>query len=234
MELKIDVDTKAIDTAFRLFPKSAGKAFARLVNDMAFSFKDVAPVILAKHFTIRNPGFVSSSIRVEKAKPGKNPVATVGSIERPGFTGWAEQAGETPKTGRAKRSIGLNARGGNMRGTAKKKSRLKRGLPLADSASMPLTGIMAVQAAIHRAVREQGAGARVIIREGGGFPEGLYEVTDKGGNGIPPEVRILQKFGENIVTEQVNWPEETIGRIAPWYSPERIFQDYIAPLFTGE
>jgi hypothetical protein len=59
---------------------SAGKAFARIVNDMAFSFKDAAPGILAKHFTIRNPGYVSQAFRVEKAKPGKNPVATVGPI----------------------------------------------------------------------------------------------------------------------------------------------------------
>jgi hypothetical protein len=121
-----------------------------------------------------------------------------------------------------------------MKGRPKPGATLDPKRPFVDSRTMPLTGTQAVQAAIHRAVREQGAGARVIIRESGGFPEGLYEVTDRGGNGIPPEVQILQKFGENIVTEQVNWPEETMGRIAPWYSPERIFQDYIAPLFTGK
>jgi hypothetical protein len=238
MELKINIDLKGVNTAFRLFPKSAAKSFARLVNDMAFSFKDAAPGILGKHFTIRNPAYVSQAFRVEKAKPGKNPVATVGPIvnekKYKNFTGWAEALGEPPKLKRAKRSIGLNARGGNMRGRPKPGATLDPKKPLADSRTIPLSGSQAVQAAIQRAFGEQGIGARVIIREGGGFPEGLYEVTDKGGDDLAPEVQILQKFGETIVTEQVNWPEETMARIAPWYSPERIFQDYIAPLFTGK
>jgi hypothetical protein len=238
MELKIGVDTKAVETAFRLFPKSAAKAFARIVNDMAFAFKDAAPGILGKHFTIRNPGYVSQAFRVEKAKPGKNPVATVGPIvnekKYKNFTGWAEALGEPPRLKRAKRSIGLNARGGNMKGKPKPGATLDPKRPLVDSRDMPLSGSQAVQAAIQKAVREQGIGARVIIREGAGFPPGLYEVTDKGGDGLAPEVQILQKFGETIVTEKVNWPDETMARIAPWFSPERIFQDYIAPLFTGK
>jgi hypothetical protein len=120
MEIRFSVDTKQRNTLLKVFPQEIRRARNRMLNDMAFSFKEIAPVVIAKMKTVRNEAFVKRQIQVEKATDSR-PEAVVGSVSiensssQGAFSGWAEDYGEKPKERRAFRSIGKNARGGSCR-----------------------------------------------------------------------------------------------------------------------
>jgi hypothetical protein len=239
MELKIDIDLKAINTAFKLFPKELKAATARMLNDMAFACREAAFSVIGRHYEVRKRNFVQSRFRVVKANksdPPSKQVAWWGSIANDRFTGWAEEVGEGAKTGRARRVIGAEARDGSMGGIAKKKYRLNQPKIL-NRADFPGYARRQTQGAINAAYKQHGIGATVILRDGGWLP-GLYEVTKApymdGDQQMGPEVRITQLFDQYIAENRFDWREETMNLVKPWFSPERLFQDYIAPLFTGK
>jgi hypothetical protein len=100
LAIKIEGDPlERVDTLFKLFPKEVKARIRDYLNDQAFAFKQKAPDILARRFTIRDPGFVKRVFQVEKAafaKDYRDMFARVGSASFRGkyggrFTGWIEQ-----------------------------------------------------------------------------------------------------------------------------------------------
>jgi len=75
---------------YRKAPDIMRKASVGMVNNLAFTLRGNVLEEIEESMTIRSPRFVSSSVRVERARSSA-PKATVGSIKRDRFTGWAEQ-----------------------------------------------------------------------------------------------------------------------------------------------
>ncbi|MFP3041837.1 hypothetical protein LQZ19_08445 [Treponema primitia] len=242
---RADIDTDKLDTAFRMFPAETQKMTARLLNDMAFAFKEIAPGVIDKHLTVRNKSFVASRFKVQKANPSQKPgdqesIAGSEYIEgdstHGAFTGWIEQMGgkaDIDTGGREHRLIGLNARGGSMTSQAKPKARMggKAGHVKVDSED--LTGLpegSRVQAAINMVFRSQGGDGRVIL-SGGGFRRGLYQVKEKK-NGNPPDVAILQDFTKPIRPRRFDWRAETAERVRAWFGSDYIFEHYMVTLLS--
>jgi hypothetical protein len=75
MEIKASVDDRALKALMKAFPKEILKAGQRLVNDMAFEFKAVAPAVIDKHMEVRNKSFVSRKPRwvFGLARAGRGP-----------------------------------------------------------------------------------------------------------------------------------------------------------------
>jgi hypothetical protein len=240
MRLKIDVDTKAINTAFRLFPKELKANTARMLNDMAFAAREAAVEIIGRHYEIRSPYFVQSRFKVKKASKSDPPdkqVAIWGSEEFRGFSGWAEKVGEAPKTGRARRAIGINARGGSMKGIVNKKLRLNRP-NIRRSTDFPGDAHRQTQGAINAAYREHGIGATVILG-GDHWMSGLYEITrepHKGMNNeqMGPDVEMVQLFDRDIAENRFDWREETMQEVQKTFTPDYLMANYISRAFLGQ
>jgi hypothetical protein len=85
---------------FRRMKQKSPKLFARasgnVLNSSAFGTRKLAIRNLKKNQIIRNAKFVSSSVRVNKARlsgPVAQMEAQTGSVERERFSGWREQEG---------------------------------------------------------------------------------------------------------------------------------------------
>jgi hypothetical protein len=64
------------------FRRESGKMAARMINDMAFEFKNRFPEVIASRYTIRDPGFIKKTIMIKKARPRSHMpsiVATAGT-----------------------------------------------------------------------------------------------------------------------------------------------------------
>jgi hypothetical protein len=71
-ELTFKMDISAMQQwlkAWQQFPRESGKFVAKMVNDMAFEFKDRFPEVIRSRYTIRDEGFIKKTIKVEKARP---------------------------------------------------------------------------------------------------------------------------------------------------------------------
>lgn len=247
------MDDKALRqwaAALEQFPKEARRQMARMLNDMAFAYKNLATPIINKHMTVRKKSFVSSSFRVQKANPHDSPSrmqALAGSIARDRFSGWAEQEGGAPTGNRHTRAFKKKARGGSMGKMPKQKARLHQG-DIIDAADLsgptvPTEGSRN-QLAIWLAAQKEGKGGRVILRgsgtgKGGGrtgpnrdkeFSSGLYTISH-----IKPEaasrfIRVdqLQEFDTEIVTKRIPWNEEIAAAVRKEFTPEHILNHYIA------
>jgi hypothetical protein len=262
---QIKIDDGPFKAIFKQYPAKARWACARLLNDMAFSLKKEAAAVIGKRMNVRNQGFVSRQLRVEKVKSTMsidNMIATGGSVaiepssNHGGFSGWAEQEGEPSPAfmkKRPMRSIGKNARGGSM-GALPQKKALLTSVAIIDmddllGPTMPSEASRA-QAAIAIAAANQGKKGRVILREGSGFPPGLYgiahvpkpgqyrkKIKNKGDKALPAKfikVELLQAFEEDIDTKRIPWMEEAVEKVKADYSPQYIFDHYIAPILTAK
>ena len=97
-------------------PRQFNRAAAMTLTSFAFGTSRKSRLIIKNRMTVRNERFVNSAIRTEKARqsaPMISQVATSGSIERPRFTGWAEQ--ELGKKTDRTRTASLFARGGGSK-----------------------------------------------------------------------------------------------------------------------
>ncbi|GMO27960.1 MAG: hypothetical protein Pg6A_15740 [Termitinemataceae bacterium] len=85
------------------YKKESPKMFAHLLNDMAFSFRNVAPKILANRYTIRNQRFVQQQFFVVKKATPNQDILNIEAIISSNYiankygskhTGWSEELGE--------------------------------------------------------------------------------------------------------------------------------------------
>ncbi len=121
------VDPKQLKDFQKFLKKAPVKLFkaqVNLINSLAFGLRKRIFTEIKGTMTIRNPGFLSRSVRVKKASKG-SPISIVGSVERRGFSGWKEQEkGSAP----IKKRVATNfARGGTWRGKIRPGLRVKPG-----------------------------------------------------------------------------------------------------------
>jgi hypothetical protein len=116
-----------LDKLKRFYRKAPGmfrRAGVGLSNNLAFKARGLVLAELEQSMTIRSPGFVKGSVRVQKARFG-NPTAEVGSIKRERFSGWAEQ--ESGKKTARTRTQSRIARSNNWKRRVAPRFRLKPG-----------------------------------------------------------------------------------------------------------
>lgn len=246
-----NVNMGTLHALFLRAPKQTGRAVSKFLNDEAFSYRELGPRVLKERLTIRNAAFVQSMFRVEKANPEQSPdkqVAKAGSIKTARFSGWAELVtGQEPER---KRTIGSNARGGDMEAQAQKGSRLLEGLELEKPSNFDdipeRMRIPAMLSILARNPDYTAAGHGLFIIEGGNWVPGLYRFqkgqtakwahSKKKGDYIKdkrdrwtyehPAVTRVQTFGKAPKGQRYNWPQITIERLRAWFKPADVWAQY--------
>lgn len=99
---------------YKQAPKTFGRSVVGMLNGLAFHARVELLETIEDQMIVRNRKFVSSKMRVEKARGHNisNAVSRVGSISGPRFTGWEEQ--ETGKADQRERTYSEFSRGGNQ------------------------------------------------------------------------------------------------------------------------
>jgi hypothetical protein len=103
--IKFEMDTRAMRQwlqAWKEFPRQSGKWAAKMVNDMAFQFKEEFPKIIGSRYTIRDPKFIERIIRVEKARPRSHMADIIATV----YT-WHGSTGESGEGGSSIRFSGF-------------------------------------------------------------------------------------------------------------------------------
>jgi hypothetical protein len=243
------LDMACLHRLFMQAPKETGKATARLLNDEAFSYKELAQKVIAEKHTIRDQSFLRFAFRVEKSDPVLEPSkqrATAGSIKTDRFTGWIEDVtGTAPSRDRI---LGANARGGDMQ--AKAKSRLMPDLEFEKPGNYDdipeVSRITAMISILARNPDYTSAGKGMFIITGGNWVPGLYKFN-KGQtakyswskkNGIRlidkrdrttrdyPAIQRVQTFGKAPKSQRYDWPDITIARLMVWFKASDIWAKY--------
>jgi hypothetical protein len=248
LEFKMDLSEveKMLKAFVKTYPVEMQRTKNKLLNDMAFAFKEIAPEVIAQLKTVRNEAFVKKQIQVEKAA-GNKPEARAGSVaieqssSQGAFSGWSEDYGEKPKGRRVFRSIGKNARGGSMQSKAKPKAWLKKGYSIIHTDDIQGTsyGPNRLMAAIAYTAKTAGVGGQLIVsrdmvnKDGGkGLPAELWIIRSMKGYKGRPKLKLMQRWsGEEITHERDDWVGETLARMKTWYPPEDMFERYMAPIF---
>ncbi len=123
---KIDLsDLRKLKRFLAQSPNLIKPVVANILTSLAFKTREYDIQNLSADLIIRNPGFLKSSLKVDKARSGRieNQVARAYSINRPNFTGWEEQ--QTGKPIRKHRAGTLAARKGNRRNVMMQRARFK-------------------------------------------------------------------------------------------------------------
>jgi hypothetical protein len=130
--IQFSADTRSLEQwakAWKEFPRQSGKWAAKMVNDMAFQFRDEFPKVLASKYTIRDQAFIKRTITIEKARPRtrmEDIAAIIGTWQgKTGktFSGFEEElTGAEPTASEPKRRVILPAgrMGGVMGGKARR------------------------------------------------------------------------------------------------------------------
>ena len=193
---------------YRRTPKQFLRGSASMLNDLAFGTKRQAAIEIDKGMVVRNPRFVASSLRVQRADPRislDNQKSIVGSIMRGKFSGWKEQEDGTRAA--KSRTHSLMSRGGSESGKVRRAARLRPG------ANFPTPRDFPGKNSQHRAMvmliilnRERFKKPFIISGlEGSGvrYPDlkdGLYQFKGKG------KLRQLQRFEkQGIKPKRVKW-----------------------------
>lgn len=83
-------DLNKLRKFYKAAPGMFKRASAGLSNNLAFRARGMILEEIEQSMTVRSPGFIRGSVRVQKAR-FNNPTAEVGSIKRDRFSGWIEQ-----------------------------------------------------------------------------------------------------------------------------------------------
>ena len=259
VEFKASIDMKALSQMLARAPQKTRAGTARLLNDEAFTFKELAPRVLDERYHIRNRGFVSSRFRVEKASPAQDPhaqVARSGSIYSDRFSGWVEEV--TGREPERNRTVGTNARGGVESNIAAQANRLKPGLTFAspdDYDEIPeRMRIPAMISILARNPDYTASGKGLFIIAGGNWVPGLYKfkkgqtatwarskkkglyLKDKRDNKTRkhPEVTRVQTFGEAPAPRRFNWPQQTINKVFVWFNSKKEYIRMLNDIFNSK
>lgn len=249
------MDISCLERFFRIAPAETRKATSRLLNDQAFSYRELGPKVLAERLIIRNASFVQAMFRVQKADAGKAPNqqrATAGSIRTDRFSGWSELVdGKEPAR---KRLMGLNARSGDYGKKVPTKNRLASGMQLEGPDNYSeIPERMRVMAMISILARnpDYTNGTGMFIITGGNWVPGVYKFksrdqwtrysTSKKQKVLRdnrtrttrdrPKVTRIQTFDKAPKTKRYDWPGITLTRLKAWFNPadtwSRYFNDII-------
>lgn len=210
------------------------QATAYYLNSIAFKARSEGPKRLeAAGMEIRDPRFVQSRFRVEKADPTdstESQIARMGSVATNRFTAWAENYGETPVRNRL---LGPAARRGDLKNKAEPENRLVRSRKFKrpdDFAEIPeRMRIPAMLSIIARNPGKAASGKGAFIIEGGGWVPGLYRFKKNtareriGGRLRPPVVRV-QTFGKSPEPKRkIDWMQILTKHVQDKYSKRLAF-----------
>lgn len=218
------IDLIRLRKFFKKSPKQFAIAGRNVINELAFGTRRESLGIIDTSMTIRNARFVKSSVWVDaqRGNPPLNSVeASVGSLRRERFSGWAEQELGRSIGGRGKkfRQPTMEARLGNERKQMVLKARMKPGPPIPSprtrsgsnwrGAATPHLSRSTIMIMSLAAKRHKGP---FIIDEHPKFPPGLYRF--KGRKGGRPRIRMLQLFTQKKSTvKRVRWLTGGVARM---------------------
>ena len=177
IKLKLDLtDWQKLKKFYKKAPKKAQFASASVLNSMAFQTRMQYIDNINNDLEVRSPGFVKSSIRVERAKGSEDmsrQLSMVGSIERANFSGWVEQ--ETGETTEREKLITKKARGGSFAAKISSRAKLRKGRSFPNPNDFP--GVSLHQkAVVLLQVMGRGSGNKPFIMFGhNSLIPGLYE-----------------------------------------------------------
>jgi hypothetical protein len=250
------IDPQAMERwaqAWKRFPYEAGKWTAKMVNDMAFRFRDDFFAVIAARYTIRDEEFIRRTVVVEKARPRsrlEDISATIGTWQgRTGktFSGYEEEiTGHVAGESAPKRRVILpkGREGWTMKGKALPHARMnpKRNIPSIIDASLQN---IPEESRFSAMVRMMGSGRiphspeNVFILQGGKYRPGLYRFAGgylpRGGQS-PREfgLEMLQVFTDKpVMPPKWDWRGVTAEKVQEKFTPDYIFANYIAKAILG-
>lgn len=172
-----------------------------VVNNVAFDMRDEMIKSIGRLMTIRQKGFIRAHMLVDKARPGPNPVAEVGSIRRGKFEGFAaQQFGEPVDRSRVPTLV---ARRGDKKKVMSKASRLGPGKDIPTAKGIVGKSSPGAVIAMMRILARRGDKRPFLILQGEHpkFAGGLYEMGGrKDKRDKRARIRMLQSF-ENPNTQ---------------------------------
>lgn len=139
-----DVDVRELiqlQKWYKRNPRQFRVATGMMLNNFAFGTRREMIEVIEKDFTVRNPRFISSKVRVTRARfadPINAQRSIEGTVYADRFSGLIEQ--ETGQKTDRSRVASIFARGGSEAGQIKPRSRLKPATELADFSTYGLTG----------------------------------------------------------------------------------------------
>lgn len=211
-----DKDLERLIKFYKKAPDLFAKAVLATLNALAFGTRKEAIKIIGSKMTVRNPGFIYGSLKVIKAKavPNINKIISItGSVERPRYTGLAEQ--ELGKPAKRNRVFTKAARGGDMQAPIQGWARLKpqakypgpnktEGLRTKEGRSFSLQGLSGAKrivAFLHILHEKKTAQTFILRRPLGRFKRGLYRFKQ----GV---IKKLQSFDNRLTPKRIRWLTE--------------------------
>lgn len=202
-----DIEAKNLINLHRFYrkaPKQFARAAANVLTSFAFGNSGKSIEIIKNKMTVRNERFVSSSVRVEKARgniPLSGQVAMIGSIKRDRFTGWIEQ--ETGQKTTRTRTSTMLARGGNVSRQIRPAFRLKPGnkflQPNDFEGQSPQHRVIVMLQTLSRQKYKKA----FVIKGHKAFRSGLYKIFRK-------KIMLLWRFKDRKQPKRIRWL--TLGR----------------------
>lgn len=195
---------------FKNAPKASKKIETATLNTLAFGTKKNIQRTLGRYLVIRNPNFMRSSVKVEKATLARK-YSEVGSIERPRFSGWEEQQTGTPSE--SHRVLTGAARGSSFQNVARGPARLKpSNTPL--QISNYVGGRYQTRSqrtiAMFKDARKQHRSVLIARRDR--RKVGVKKRLDAGLYGYyRGKLLRLQKFGESWSPKRIDWMGEALN-----------------------
>lgn len=195
-------DLKKLKKFYKKAPKQFGRAAAGVLNDFAFGARKESVKTINRRMTVRNSKFVSSSIRVSKAR-GSNidsMRSESGSIRRKRFSGWEEQ--ELGKRSSRTKIASKFGRGGSNKGTLKPSFRMKPSARFMKPSDFPgATGTQRVGVMLRIIGRTKKRSRPFIITGSRKFSSGLYKIQNK-------KIKRIQKFKTREQPKRIKWHTE--------------------------
>lgn len=189
---------KNVQQKWKKAPAKVAKATGAMLNEFAFGTRNAAIEVIREKMIVRNPSFVSSSLRVDKTKgilPISRQMSESGSIKKGKSTGWAEQQLGKPVS--RTRTIMLAAR---------KESKKRRVVPMArlnPKRSIPKVEDFGgnVGRMLGRLRHKRYKGSFIIHgAEKFRIKSGLYKFE-----GRERDIRRLQTFKEKVQPAKIPW-----------------------------
>lgn len=194
------LDLRRLQKFFERSPKQFGLAARNVVNELAFTSRREGLRIINSQMTVRNARFVRGSLWADPQRgnpPLRDVQASVGSLRRNRFTGWAEQELGRPGTRTRQPTLAarLDQEGRQMVAGARMKpgrqipspnTRTRSNWNYGDTPQFSRAQTMIMTLA------RQGYRGPFIIEDHPDFPRGMYRF--KGKKGGRRRIRLLQLF----------------------------------------
>jgi hypothetical protein len=193
-------DLKRLKKFYKKAPRQFGIAAAGVLNDFAFGIRTAQNDAINRRMVVRNSKFVSSSIRVKKARGTRlnSMHSETGSIRRPRFSGWEEA--ELGKRSKRKKTATRFGRGGTNKGILKPSFRMKPSARFKKPSDFPGKSQHRKVINMINAMKKK-TSRPFIITGTRRFSSGLYKFQNR-------NIRQIQKFKNRKQPKRIKWHTE--------------------------